>query len=219
MITDIKNRPEKNCQIQIVRPNEAGKYDPRHVINTTSHGNQMERTLSPFYLKHVNRPETNIENYWQYSKFYRAHGKLEYTDNYTMITPNGLTEEITLPEVRTTDEFRKWSETGMTKTRADRYPMGKGAKPVCSILNGKYACNYIQARKLIYAPAYAMAVKRTEIYKILHERIKKGENLVFIDYDTTNIGLGWNYVLNDPTHKMGHATVLAALLLGEYDVT
>lgn len=26
----------------------------------------------------------------------------------------------------------------------------------------------------------------------------------------------WNYVLNDPTHKMKHATVLADLLLEKY---
>ena len=160
-----------------------------------------------------------MENWWQYSKFYPSHGLLEIKLNTISITPNGLNQSETLQEVIPTDTFLNWQETNIHKNWADRYPMGKDARPLCSIIQYNkqfYACDYIQARKLIYAPAYAASVQHTKLFPVLKEKIRNKEPLILIDYDATDISKGWDYVLNDPTLKMGHATVLAALLLEEY---
>lgn len=205
--------------IKIIRPHESKYYDQKLIVNTTSHGNPQERTLSPFYLKHTKHPNVNIENYWQYSKFYPCHGELKYKDTYISITPKDMSEE-TLQEVEITDSFKEWSKTGMMQTWANRYPMGKDTKPICSIierLGHYYALNYIQARKIIYAPAYANAVRKTPMYALLQEKHNNQQDIILIDYDATDISRGWNYVLHDPYHKMGHATVIAAMLLGEYN--
>jgi hypothetical protein len=101
-------------------------------VDTTSRGGFKD--LSPFYLGPLVDPLTgqicqNVENYWQYSKVYDEH-----------FSPENNTP---------TPEYWKWRETGFNSTKANRYPMGKGRKPIGSLSpTGELLC-YIDARKQI----------------------------------------------------------------------
>ena len=106
-------------------------------IDVTSRGNLIQ--LSPFYAGPVNLYDDyksqNVENAWQYSKAYAQH-----------FDSKGLS-----------DSYWNWAEAGWKSKRAERYPMGKDAKPKCSIWNKKYL-DYVQARIKIYWPLYSRAV-------------------------------------------------------------
>ncbi len=169
----------------------------KNYINTTSRSTTWSKGLSPFFLGPVDLYDgytaRNMENAWQYAKVYSQH-----VDD----------------EQNPTTGYFAWATGGWARDRADRYPMGKGAKPLYSWWNGN-KLSYIEARKSIYAPLYAMLVQKTDAYKRLQEEWeKKGEIWLwdFDGYDHHALGMSYEDVLNCETKKMGHAFVLAMCL-------
>lgn len=167
------------------------------VINTTSRSRNWSRGLSPMILGPVvvdGLTACNVENGWQYSKVYAQHWN----------------ENAQSP----TDEWYRWREVGFTTPRGIRYPMGKGAKPVCSWLHGK-SLGYIQARKQIYIPRYAEAVRNTEAFDTLYRLYEDAGEIYLQDFDAYDRGTRtWPEIIDNPKRTMGHAFVLAMLLEG-----
>jgi hypothetical protein len=175
--------------------------DGEFAVNTTSKAmDDWQKDLSPFHLgpcdMYQDFNSKNMENAWQFSKLYSIHADV-----------NG----------DPTDEYWDWAKKGWNDSWAHRYPMGKGAKPLCSYWNGE-KLGYISARKKIYAPLYAKAVQKTDGWKKLQELYDTKELIVLRDYDGYDHGLKGmtlTEVLNNPKKKMGHAFVLAMLLLND----
>jgi hypothetical protein len=167
------------------------------VIDTTSNSGDFKE-LSPFILEAP--PAKRFENLWQFSKvYYPEHVDADCNPNH---------------------QWFEWRQRGFADTRAYRYPMGKGRKPLYSMW-ARQKLGYIEARKAIYATEYATNVQWTDSYKRLvdieAECYQVGKDLVLLDYDAyDHIGLGMSLVdvINNPTRKMGHAFVLAMLLTG-----
>lgn len=177
------------------------------VVDTTTRSQTFGRGLSPMLVlvvvpafRHGGEVfpiwHGNVENVWQYSKVYSQHWD----------------DEAASP----TAEWFLWSEYGKRQSRAERYPMGKGARPVGSWWGGQLL-GYIDARKAIYLPVYADCVMATTAWQeLLHLYRTHGEVWLrdFDGYDHIALGMSLDDVLNDPTRKMGHAFVLARLLEG-----
>lgn len=171
------------------------------VVNTTSSArSNWETDLSPFYLgpcdlyhKFVAK---RMENAWQFAKVYAKH-----------VGEDG----------NPTSDYWQWAVAGWTDEKAHRYPMGRGAKPLYSLWNHE-KLGYIDARKKIYAPLYAKAVKKTAGFEKLTQLYQKSKELILRDYDGYDhleLGISLHDVLNNPERKMGHAFVLAALLTND----
>lgn len=167
------------------------------IINTTSRSRTWGSMLSPFFLGPIPLYDgtyaLNMENAWQYAKVYDIH-----VDANQDPTP----------------EYFAWARAGWNKNYADRYPMGKGAKPLYSWWNGK-KLTYIEARRAIYAPLYANAIEKTPAYKTLLELYKQQGEIWLWDfdaYDHRKLNMSYMDVLMHPTKKMGHAFVLAMML-------
>lgn len=169
-------------------------------VNTTSKGVSWETDLSPFSLGpcplYEGRVALNMENAWQFSKLYAVHA-----------SPGGdpLSSHF------------DWAEAGFTNPAPQRYPMGRGARPLCSLWEGK-KYGYIEARKRIYAPLYAEAVQKTAGWKKLRELYESASLIVLRDYDGYDhekLGMTLTQVLNNPAKKMGHAFVLKMLLTND----
>lgn len=116
------------------------------------------------------------------------------------------------------ERYFKWAKAGWDKIAADRYPMGKGAKPLYSYWDGK-TYSYIKARKKIYIPLYYKAVKDTFAFKKLKELylecLDKNEILYLRDFDAHNLEPGtyeYEDLWNNDQIKVGHAYVLAMML-------
>jgi hypothetical protein len=179
-------------------------------IDTTSRGDHKD--LSPFYLGPVPTYEpgvmaTNVENLWQYSKVYNDHA-------YMPKSPHDLLSPMAYEP---SDSYFAWRDDGWRRQRAVRYPMGKGAKPLFSYWKGS-KLDYVSARKVIYAPAYANAVVKTKTYAMLYEVVMSGRNVILGDfdgYDYIKMGMTLKDVINNPRKTMGHAFVIAMLLTGE----
>jgi len=173
------------------------------VINTTSRSTTWNRGLSPFFCGPVDLYDIytakNVENAWQYAKVYSEHIDWESDDE------------------RPSESYFTWAQWGWNKTTADRYPMGKGRKPMYSYWNGE-KLSYIEARRKIYAPIYAKAVEKTEAFAKLKEVYSSGEEIWLWDfdgYDFRSKGMTYEEVLLNEKRKMGHAFVLAMMLEGE----
>ena len=113
-----------------------------------------------------------------------------------------------------TSDYWKWAATGWSDNWAHRYPMGKGAKPEYSLWDGE-KLGYIEARKKIYVPLYARAVKKTTAYKKLKQIYNSGQLVYLWDfdgYDNKKMGMSLIDVLECPTKTMGHAFILARML-------
>jgi len=186
--------------IYVLNKFQPNPYPQALEVDTTSKG-QFKKDLSPFYLGPVEWIDPvrgslycrRFENFWQYTKVYP-----EYAD----------------VDSNPTELFYKWQEEGFNSYRANRYPMGKGRKPLYSLLNGQ-RYNYLFARREIYAPTYAALVLRTRTYAGLKELVEFGMDIVLRDfdgYDYVSMGRSLMDVINDPDRKMGHAFVLAMLL-------
>lgn len=171
------------------------------VINPCSNSpTDWQSDLSPFKLGPVNLfgdlISQNMENGWQYTKVYKQ-----------FIDDKGHPK----------DEYFKWAASGWNNPRAVRYPMGRGAKPEYSYWDGQYL-GYIEARKKIYGPLYSKAVVKTAGFTKLKELYEKSSLLVIRDfdgYDHVRFNMSLTDVLNSPVRKMGHAFVLAMLLLND----
>ena len=171
------------------------------VVDATS-SSGLSSDLSPFLIgpcklytvQGVELEAQNVENAWQFGKLYAHHAD-----------ENG----------DPTEAYWMWALTGFADKKAHRYPMGKGAVPLCSFWDGE-KLSYIEARKKIYGPLYAEAVMKTAGWKMLVDSYNSVERLYIRDWD------GWDMpkhgmnnlteVLNNPRKKMGHAFVLKMLL-------
>jgi hypothetical protein len=175
------------------------------IVNTTTRSTGFGRNLSPMLLGPIETPfgtSKNFENFWQFSKVYPIH-----LDNGTF-------------DGNILSSYFEWRNKGFNYKFAHRYPMGKGAIPLFSLL-GEKKLSYIDARKEIYLKYYKENIIKTHAYQELlnkyKESIEKNVDLVLIDfdaYDHRNLGYDYNNVINDPRRKMGHAFVLGMLLDG-----
>lgn len=169
------------------------------VVSTVSKSEKAwERNLSPFILGpcklYDNYVSLNMENGWQYAKVYADY-----------CHPSGT---------RPMDIYFDWAQEGWCNPKAVRYPMGRGTKPEFSWWNGR-SLDYIAARKAIYGPLYAEAVKKTPAWEMLQGIYEDFKELVLLDYDAYDhraLGMSLSDVLNNPHRKMGHAFVLAMML-------
>lgn len=192
------------------------KYGPNpypHAVevDTTSRGSFKD--LSPFYLGPIrgtfNQRQVNclrFENLWQYSKVYPCHAKLR--PGFDPSNPFSF-----LP----TNKFWEWQRAGFLKSRADRFPMGKGARPLYSISPITLEMlDYINSRKKIYIPIYRALVVQTRPYEMLYRWfVIEGRDLALRDfdgYDHESLGMSLSDVVNNPQKPMGHAFVIKMLL-------
>lgn len=174
------------------------------VVNCTSRSpDEWARGLSPFFCGPVDlydgRTARNVENAWQYTKVYPVHARFNVV----------------------TDAYWEWAQAGWAAPSAVRYPMGRGAKPLFSLWAGGAKFGYIDARKQIYCPLYAAAVRETPAFarleRMYHNAVVADRPLVLHDYDGwDHVGQGFSLreVINQRSPKMGHAFVLAGLLEG-----
>lgn len=174
-------------------------------VNTTSRGSFKD--LSPFYLGPITLLASEgypaqhclkMENLWQYSKVYPCH-----------------VNEAGFP----TDEYFVWRHNGFNKDRVQRYPMGKGAKPLYSWWHGEHL-DYITARKKIYIPVYRNLVLRTESYRKLYNWALQGYDIALRDfdgYDHVSQNMTLQDVIDNPKRPMGHAFIIYGLLTGGLD--
>ncbi|CAF4157830.1 unnamed protein product [Rotaria sordida] len=147
----------------------------------------------------------NMENAWQFCKVYK---QFTDTDGYSP-----------------SQAYWQWAENGWNDSKPHRFPLGrKASKPLYSLWNGK-KLNYIEARKIIYAPLYAKYVEQTDAYKKLNDiyikyccgdkNDKHKKPMALLDFDGwDHLGQGYTLeqVINMEKPKMGHAFVLAGLL-------
>jgi hypothetical protein len=171
------------------------------VVNTTSRSLNWSKGLSPFFLGpcelYNEYASYNVENAWQFSKVYDAY-----------VDANGDPSQ----------KYFDWALQGWSNPQAIRYPMGKGKVPLYSWWDGE-KLSYVEARKKIYVPLYSSAVIKTEAYAKLRELYRSNKDLHLWDFDGYNyikLGMSFKDIINDSTRKMGHAFVLANLLLKGY---
>jgi hypothetical protein len=151
--------------------------------------------LSPFFLGPCRVRDGmfhNVENVWQFSKVYPLLGHLSARD--------GITEK-----------WYAWYAYGMTLTKAQRYPAGKGKKPAFSFYRGK-RLSLSTARKLIYIPYYAHLAAQTEDFKRIRAEYEKGARVMIQDFDCYQTDKPLDEIIEDTSRSMGHGFVLAAML-------
>jgi len=191
-------------QIRIMGPrdNRKTRGENERVINVTSRN--AHTGLSPFHIGPCPIPGFGqakiMENAWQFSKLYQEHA-----------------DEDGNP----TNVHWSWAKNGWYAERPFRYPMGRGARPLCSLWDGQ-RLGYIDARKQIYLPLYRDAVKVTADFKWLQEVVATGQEIALWDYDGYDHerrGMSLHQVLNEPRLKMGHAFVLKMMLVYGVDFT
>lgn len=183
--------------VTVIPPGEAfsRRDDPRPFIDATSHGNRF-RPLSPFLLGPVplyaGQWSKTMENAWQYAKVYPQH----------QFEPGA---------------YWAWATAGWGNPRAVRYPMGKGAKPLFSLWAGDHH-GYVDARRRIYIPLYAWAVRMYQLPLLAELRGMAAQgDVVLIDFDAYDhraLGYSWEDVISDPDRTMGHGFVLAMMIEG-----
>lgn len=185
--------------VKVTGPKDGHKQLPANalLIYTVSRSSEWSRGLSPFFCGPVNLYDNliakNVENGWQYSKVYKQHVGLDGNP---------------------TEEYFKWARAGWQDDYAHRYPMGKGAKPEYAWWNGQ-RLGYLEARKKIYVPLYASAVRKTVAYKKLRELYNSNDIIYLWDfdgYDNEALGISMKDVINNPDRSMGHAFVLKKML-------
>ena len=182
--------------IQIYSRHSKPKYQ---MINVTSKSSSEFKALSPFFLGPVTiepyegeKLSCNVfENAWQYSKIYKG-----YEDK---------------------EKYLTWAKKGFEAKKANRFPMGRGKKPLHSLYKGN-ELKYIEARKKIYCPLYEFAVLNyaSKEFDKLKEMAKKGISIFDYDgYDNDAKCVSLKEVLNDPYRCMGHAFVLKMMLVNK----
>lgn len=188
--------------IRVIGPRD--KRD-KEAINCCSVSDNWSQGLSPFRLGPVQinfRIAQIMENVWQYGKVYSVHWDKK----------NQLPNKA----------WQKWSADGYRNHNPVRYPMGKGAKPL-GFWMGKFESghllDYIDARIYVYWKLYRNAVRDTESFLILQNKVNEArlagrDHITLWDFDgydrkySTLRGVAFN-----PDKKMGHAFVLAAMLV------
>lgn len=169
-------------------------------VDVTSHGSGPFQQLSPFFLGPLplygEYHSEKMENAWQYAKLF----------------PSMADEEGNpLPT------YWDWAQAGWKSKVANRYPLGKGVRPLCHFWEGE-KLGFVEARKRIYVPGYVRCAEETKAYTILYEKYQKGIPLCLLDFDGYNI---WNEsakreltageIVSSPK-TLGHAYVLKFML-------
>jgi len=171
----------------------------RDAINVTSHSQDFGIAFSPFKLGPVDLYDGQtaklMENAWQFAKVYPEHLDKDKQ-------PNAL--------------YWAWAKAGWSSPVPQRYPMGKGAKPIYSWWEGK-PLDYIQARKTIYCPLYSKLVIASPAWPQLQElyrtKTEAYEALYLWDFDGYDHGnMTYKEIINYDRRPMGHAFILAMLL-------
>ncbi len=196
-------------RVRVIRPiRKAQQNDPLgYYVNCTSSEEDLKtkRDLSPFFLGpcklYGGHVSLTMENAWQFSKVFREH--VGDDDNPT------------------SDYFR-WAAEGWSLSKAERYPMGKGAKPSFHWWDGRKLTR-VEARKEIYVPLYAEQVTKTKnkTFESLQTRwqmmkVQKKGTLYLMDFDAYDYsGMTLTQVLNNAEKSLGHGFVLAMLLLND----
>jgi hypothetical protein len=180
-------------------------------VDTTSKGSFSD--LSPFNLGPVDLRENTVclkfENLWQYSKLYPEHAYL----------PEQKVGRSQFPwDYEPSRSFWAWRKAGFMNSRAVRYPMGKGVKPLYSYWYGE-RLNVVDARLRIYIPHYVHLVRQTKSYALLYKwYVEEKRDLVLRDfdvYDYRSQGMTLRDVVHNPKRSMGHAFVIKMMLKGE----
>ncbi len=137
-----------------------------------------------------------FENYWQGSKIYRHE-----------VDEKG--------QIKKSFFDRRPKAFVMTKGKRRFFPKRTHGFPISSYYGS--IMDYVQSRKLIYCPLYAMLVENTPQIKNLKERLNKGENFLIVGPDGRDIPMteqSLREAVNDPEHIFGHELVICCLLLG-----
>lgn len=176
--------------VYVLPPGQPAPHMPS--FDVTTHGS-VYRPLSPMLLGPVmlygGLWSRTVENAWQYAKLYPGY------EDYEAYWP--------------------WAMAGWNNPRGVRYPLGKGARPLCSL----WACSqldYITARRRIYIPLYSQAVRFYQIGLLNQLKIEAATGGIvlrdFDAYDHRALGYTWEDVISDPDRKMGHGFVLAMMI-------
>ncbi len=176
-----------------------------YVFNTCNNNPaNWESDLSPFVIGPCKLYQhdgamleaARFENAWQFAKLFAS-----YADATNQPTPS----------------YWEWAKAGWTNPKPIRFPMGRGARPLCSMWDGQ-RLNYIQARKKIYGPLYIEAIKNSAGYKKLVEVCETYDLVVLRDfdgYDHEKQSFSLSDVLNNPRKKAGHSFFLKMFLTGD----
>lgn len=186
--------------VKVIGPRDKKAEGDPTVINTTSRARGCWSSgLSPFYLGPIDLyggyVSLNFENAWQFAKVY---------------------EEDADAEGNPTERYWEWAKLGWADSKAHRYPKSKGRKPLYSIWDGE-KLTYVEARKKIYIPLYAKAVRQTSAFSHLKTLYAIDDKMVLWDfdgYDHRKLGMSYEDVINCDTRKCGHAFVLAMMIDG-----
>jgi hypothetical protein len=159
-------------------------------LDVTTHGSEY-RPLSPMLLG----PVPLYAGYWSRT--------MENAWQYAKYYP-GL-------------HYWPWALAGWDNPRGVRYPVGKGARPLYSLWAGE-KLDYVTARRRIYIPLYAQAVRFCQLDLFTRLKLLAGQGDIaladFDAYDHQTLGYTWDDVINDPDRKMGHGFVLAMMIEG-----
>lgn len=193
-----------NPLIHVTGPRDRMSYPGVPVVNTTSRSPESwSKAFSPFYLGPIplygGHTAKRMENAWQYAKVYDQH--LDAAGNPS-------------------EAYWTWAKTGWEKASADRYPMGKGAKPAYLWWDGQ-KLSYLAARQQVYFPLYRDSVRKTQAFTELQRMVAAGPVCLwdFDGYDHEAQGMPLADVFCNPARPMGHAFVLKAMLLFGPNVT
>ncbi|KAJ3239597.1 hypothetical protein HDU78_002776 [Chytriomyces hyalinus] len=181
-------------------------------INTTSKS-ALFRGLSPFFVGPVLigpdplSPETSlfaksVENAWQFSKVFAVHA-------------DPVTQEPT-------PAFWEWARKGWENPVANRFPMGRGVRPLYQLayIDGAWVrLGYIEGRVKLYCPWYAEAVVQSEAFSRLKQLYLSQEGKLILwdhdGYDHIAKGVSLKAALLDARKPFGHSFVLIGLLTGD----
>ncbi len=114
--------------------------------------------------------------------------------------------------------YLDWATNGFKKKIAVRFPMGKGRKPVCTLWQGK-CFKYIEARFKVFAPLYARCIETNAPSSLerMRQVLRSGKNIALYDFNGYNHignGLSLEQVMYNTKRNMGHAFVIAMILMG-----
>lgn len=157
------------------------------VVNTTSRSKDFGRNLSPFMnqgpIELYGLRAHNVENFYQANRCWTQ----EHLDN-----PNGWLE---------------WRANLLNDRHAQRYPMGKGAKPLFGYVNKELGrLDYIQNRKLVYIPAYLQKLDRYcgRWIASLLDLLTVVEHVWLWDFDVRQTDETFDQILHNEEKTMGH---------------
>lgn len=169
-----------------------------------SRGKEGEKQLSPMRLGpcrlYGSLTAKKMENAWQFSKVYPQH-----------VGTDG----------EPTSEYFQWARKGWSSWKAERHPMGEGAKAVFHWWDGQ-PLGRVEARKRIYVPLYVEQVVKQPFFQRLKQVWQEDiepdpeNSLYLMDFDAYEYGtMSLSQVLNNPAKSMGHGFVLAMLLTND----